>query len=211
MKKRIILVIVSIILIGVVLGIVLFDCFSPNNPFIMKRKILAKCESFKGIWDMGRPQIDENGKRIKIGFTLLVSKEISRVDAENYALTSIACEEISDYLFSDNYNYREEGYQIDFCFSDNQLFHLEVLNVEPDMKNIYLSLSDDNYFPISRYTEWYPKTETLDVYSIDENTIEAIKNFSHLKRIKTGPDLTDEQRNQIMSICPNIEIEAGIY
>lgn len=208
--KKTMIIVCCIIICFAVFGVVIYVMSATNNPIFLRNKILANCNSFCKSWNMGRPEIDENERKIEIGFSRILSdgRRTYEGDAAN---TALACKEISDYLFSDRFHFKKEGYQIGFVFSDNKQFQLEVQNVEPDMRNIYLKLPDEDLIPNNRYSEWYPQTETLDVYNIDDDVIELIQNLPHLKCIRTGPDLTDDQREKILEICPDVEIESGLY
>lgn len=206
--------ILILLIVGVIVGMGLVSCnfFGDKNYKIsIKRKVIGKCDSFKDIWNLGSVFVKEEEKEVQVGFELIVRNGRSRFDESNYAVTAEACKEITDYLFSDEFQFREEGYHLNFYFSDNQLFHLEVKDIGPEMNNIHLKLSDDCYFPQIRYSEWYPETVVLEKYRVDEEVLESLKYYTNLRVFKTGGNLTDEQRDQIMSICPNIEIEAGIY
>lgn len=174
-KNKVMITMIGIIFLGsVVFGIGFWLLFSKDSQIVLRRKIIANCNSLQGRWDLGYLKIDENSKKVKMEFQLIIIKDKSRVDEDNFSLTADVCEEISDYLFSSEFHFREEGYQLDFCFSDDQLFLLEVNDVEPDMKNIYLKLPYRNYFSAIRYSDWYPQTEILDVYTIDDETMKQL-------------------------------------
>ena len=174
-------------------------------------KITRNCDSFRGKWKLGSLKIDEDARKVRMEFGFIYYDYTTLFLEEDVAMTSLVCEEISNYLFSNEFHFREDGYQLDFYFSDDQLFHLGVQNVEPEMRNICLKLPDRSYFPIIKYSEWYPKTESLDIFRISDDALDAISEFENLKHLITGKILTEEQKEAILSQNPNVEISLGVY
>lgn len=211
-RNRILITVFSIIMLGtVVLTILYFVLSSNNSPTILKLKIAMNCDSYKDKWRLSSLRIDEDARKVRMEFRFIFYDYTTLFLEEDVAMTPLVCEEISNYLFSDVFRFKEDGYQLDFRFADGQLFHLEVQNVEPEMKNICLKLPDRSYFPISKYSEWYPETESLDIYRIDDDALAAIGEFTNLKYIITGTKLTEEQKEDILSRIPDVEIGQGIY
>lgn len=192
---------------------VIFGCFvygknffgSQNQEKTLKEKVEAHCNSYKDTWNLRYVRsIDEN-KVIEVFLKKLEEKERNQIST-----SPSICSEITDYLFSDEFAFQSNDYLINFHFEYGSGAFYEVNEVKPGMKHIFLRIPA-NDASLKELAEWYPDTEKYEELGFFKDfQVEDFVYFKNLRFIKLARTITEEQKSIIMSILPEVELDATI-
>lgn len=165
----------------------------------LEEKISDNCNSYKEYWELDYVTVEDIG-----GINIAMSANEMKVRPQEYVSRSPdACREIAAYLFSDEFEYRKLGYSLNFHFYYNHKdFHVE--NIQPEMGDISVGLSTYDA-ELKDVAEWYPETRKLSIYSGDFQ-LEDLAEFKNLSRLWIRWGITQEEKEQILSICPDVNL-----
>ena len=167
----------------------------------LEEKICDNCNSYKEYWELDYASVNENMREIEISLT---ANDLN-ISCEYCASNSPSvCREITDYLFSEEYEYGEMGYHINFIFICRywNAFHVE--DVYPGMKGMKVRFHT-NDAQLGDVAEWYPETEFLTIEGGDFQ-VEDLAEFKSLRRLRIRDGITWEEKTHILSICPDVNL-----
>lgn len=178
---------------------------SQEHEETLKEKVEAHCDSYKDIWKLNYVRSDNENKIIEVFLKKRDGREWNQISS-----SPSICSEITDYLFSDEFAYQADDYQINFHFEYGSGAFFEINEVKQGMKHIFLRIPA-NDASLKELAEWYPYTEKYEELGFfREFQVEDFKYFKNLKFIKLNRTITEEQKSIIMSNLPEVELNATI-
>lgn len=197
MKNKKKFFIMGIFFVVVIAGI-LFKYFQYINS--LEGKISTHCNSYKEYWKLDYVNVNENINEINIAIS---AKKKKTTPNEYVSKTPIVCNKITDYLFSDQFEYCKSEYYLNFHFYyGHDDFHVE--NIYPDRGDISVRFSTYDV-ALKDLAEWYPETEKLTIYGGDFQ-LEDLAGFKNLRRLRITNGITQEEKERILSICPDVNL-----
>lgn len=163
----------------------------------LKGKIATNCDSYKDYWKFDYVTVNENTNEIEIAFTAYNMKK------DFTSNSPFVCREITNYLFSDNFEFGKQGYLINYFFicENISVFHVE--NIYPGMKGLAVRFRT-NDAQLKDVAQWYPEAEKLTITG--DFKVEDLAEFKNLQCLKINDGITQEEKEQILSICPDVNL-----
>ena len=167
----------------------------------LEEKVRTNCNSYKEYWKFDYISVKENMREIEISLTANDLNKGCEYCASN---SPSVCREITDYLFSEEFEYAKQGYHINFIFVCRywDVFHVE--DIYPEMKEVKVRFHTDDA-QLKDVAEWYPETEFLTIEGGDFQ-LDDLAEFKNLSRLWIRWVITHEEKEQILSICPDVNL-----
>lgn len=164
----------------------------------LEEKVCANCNSYKDYWEFDYISVKENMREIEISLT---ANDLNK----NYASkSSFVCREITNYLFSEEFEFAKQGYHINFLFICRNISVFHVEDIYFGMKELKVRFRT-NVAQLGDVAEWYPETEFLIIEKGDFQ-LEDLAEFKNLRRLRICDGITWEEKARILSICPDVNL-----
>lgn len=160
------------------------------------------CTEFREDWQLWSIEDMKDEKSIIVTF-----HEKNR--PRNFSKTKEIVEEIKECLFSSQYTYADEGYRIDVDFTVVGVSSLKICDITPPMDEISISSSViyADEAPIKKLAEWFPNVVSITTDNCCEDNLEDLKMFRNLEKVQLTNGITQEEKEQILSIFPDIDLD----
>ena len=195
---------------GVILGfvcLVVLVCKIVGTLFFdssLKYQVDLNCQQYKEAWMLSSVEVNDEKKEIVIELKNRGGKE------PKFDETPHVVDEISSFLFSDNYQYSENDYiiTIKLVAGEPISVFIEVGNITPQMNEIKLTsfrLSDVSTLGLREFAEWYPNAVYIKT-DLHANNLDDLEKFHQLKEIFFTKGINEKQRDTILTLFPDIDL-----